>query len=206
MRWKLIFVPVLALFFVGAALTAHSQVVPSAEEGKLPLTIGGGFSNFSLDWGNQNPRMSGYTLWGDWRLPRMPRALQGLGLQIEGRDINWGAPSFLPGHRMVTGSGGVDYQWRGWQRFPRVRPYAKYLIGFGGIWFPNNSSIYQHDTRTVFEPGAGVDVLAWNNVSIRGEYVYQFWPDMFGHGTLNPNGFTVGAVYDFGRRPGSSGY
>src|SRR5215472_10530253 len=115
MQRKLIFVPVLALFFVGAALSAHSQVVPSAEEAKLPLTIGWGFSNFSLDWGTSNPRMSGYTLWGDWRLSRMPLALRGFGIQLEGRDINWSAPKNLPGHRMTTGSGGVIYQWRSWE-------------------------------------------------------------------------------------------
>ena len=198
MQRKLIFVPVLALFFVGAALSAHSQVVPSAEEAKLPLTIGWGFSNFSLDWGTSNPRMSGYTLWGDWRLSRMPLALRGFGIQLEGRDINWSAPKNLPGHRMTTGSGGVIYQWRSWERVPRVRPYAKFLIGFGSISFPGNSPTYNHDTRTVYEPGGGADVLAWRRFSVRGEYVYQFWPDLFGHGTLNPNGFTVGGVYDFG--------
>src|SRR5215469_6429612 len=199
MQRKLIFVPVLALFFVGAALSAHCQVVPSAEEAKLPLTIGAGFSNFSLDWGVTNPRMNGYTLWGDWRPPRMPPALNGLGIQLEGRDILWSAPSALSGHRMTTGSGGVVYQWRGWRRLPRVRPYAKFLIGFGGISFPTNSPTYKHDTRTVYEPGGGVDVLAWNGFSVRVEYVYQFWPNMFGPHALTPNGFSLGAVYDFGR-------
>lgn len=200
MRRMLIVVPVLAMI-LGAALPAHSQVTYSAEEGKLPFTLGAGFSNFSLDWGTTNPRMNGYTIWGDWRLPHMPPALRGLGIELEGRDINWSAPASLPGHRMTTGSGGVIYEWRDWRAFPRIRPYAKYLIGFGSIDFPGNAPNYNHDTRTIYSPGAGVNVLAWNRFSIRGDYVYQFWPDLFGHGSLNPNGFTVGTVYDFGRRP-----
>src|SRR5215472_18176742 len=130
MQRKLIFVPVLALFFVGAALSAHSQVVPSAEEAKLPLTIGWGFSNFSLDWGTSNPRMSGYTLWGDWRLSRMPLALRGFGIQLEGRDIKWSAPKNLAWPP-------DDYRFRRCHlsvaqlgKSARVRPYAKFLIGF----------------------------------------------------------------------------
>src|SRR3974377_2050400 len=95
MRWKLIVVPVLALYFVGAALSAHSQVAPSAEKASLPLTLGGGFSNFSLDWGITNPRMNGFTAWADWRFPRLPPALNGLGIEVEGRDILWSAPSSL---------------------------------------------------------------------------------------------------------------
>lgn len=197
MRWRLIVVPVLALI-LGAALPAHSQVTYSAQEGTLPFTLGGGFSNFSLDWGITNPRMNGYTLWGDWRLPHLPPVLRGLGIEVEGRDINWSAPASLPGHRMTTGSGGPIYEWR---RAGRIRPYGKFLIGFGSIDFPGNAPNYNHDTRTVYEPGAGINVLAWNRFSIRGEYVYQFWPNMFGQGSLNPNGFSVGTVYDFGRRP-----
>jgi hypothetical protein len=198
MRWKLIFVPVLALFFVGAALSAHSQVVYSAQQGSLPFTVGGGFSNFSIDWG-QSRRMSGYTLWGDWRISRVPPALRGIGIEIEGRDINWGAPTAIKGHRMTTGSGGVIYEWRGGERLPRFRPYGKFLIGFGGIAFPGNAPNYNHDTPTVYEPGAGLNVRAWKQLLVRGEYVYQWWPNMFGSGSLTPNGFTVGTVYDFGR-------
>lgn len=194
MRFSLV-----ALFFVGATLSAYSQVVPAAIEGNLPFTVGSGFSNFSIDWG-QGRRMNGYTVWGDWRLPRLPQALNGLGIEAEGRDVLWNAPPSLSGHRMTTGSGGAIYQWR---RAGRIRPYGKFLIGFGSISFPGNVSSppYTHDTRTIYEPGGGADVLAWNRFSVRAEYDYQFWPNMFGHGSLTPNGFTVGGVYDFGRRP-----
>jgi hypothetical protein len=198
MRWKLIVVPVLALLFFGAALPAHSQVIYSAQESSLPFTLGAGFSNFSLDWGTSNPRMSGYTLWGDWRISRVPPVLRGIGIEAEGRDVLWGAPTSLKGHRMTTGSGGVIYEWR---RAGRLRPYGKFLIGFGSISFPGNAPNYNHDTRTIYEPGGGLNVRAWKQFSVRGEYVYQFWPNMFVSGSsLTPNGFSVGTVYDFGRR------
>lgn len=199
MRWQLA-VPVLALSLVAAVLPAYSQVTYSAKEANLPFTAGTGFSNFSLDWGTSNPRMNGYTLWGDWR----PPVLRGLGVELEGRDVPWSAPPNLSGHRMTTGSGGVNYEWRNSHSLPRIRPFGKFLIGFGSISFPTNVSTppYHHDTRTVYEPGGGFDILAANNFSIRAEYDYQWWPQLFGPNALTPNGFTVGAVYDFGRRGG----
>jgi opacity protein-like surface antigen len=199
-RWKLAVVPVLALSVVAAVLPVYSQVAYSAKQANLPFTVGTGFSNFSLDWGTSNPRMNGYTLWVDWRLPHMPPALHGLGIELEGRDVPWSAPASLSGHRMTTGSGGAIYEWRSWRKFPRIRPYAKFLIGFGSISFPGNSPTYNHDTRTVYEPGGGGDIFAANKFSIRAEYDYQWWPQLFGPNALTPSGFTVGAVYDFGRR------
>ena len=51
MRRKLIMVPILALIFMGAGLKARAQVTYSAEEGRLPFTVGAGVSDFSDDWG-----------------------------------------------------------------------------------------------------------------------------------------------------------
>jgi opacity protein-like surface antigen len=196
MRRKLMMVPILALFFMGAGLKARAQVTYSAEEGRLPFTVGAGVSDFSDDWGYLNPRQVGITIWADWRLPHMPRVLQGLGLEFEGRDVNYDTPSYLPGHRMDTALGGPIYQFR---RQSRIRPYVKYLMGIGSIDFPNDTN-YSHDTRTVFAPAGGVDVRFWNRFSVRGEYEYQYWHEIFGPNDLTPNGYTIGAVYDFGLR------
>jgi opacity protein-like surface antigen len=196
MRCKWMFLPITALFILGTALPALSQVTYSAEEGKLPFTVGVGFSNFSDDWGTTNPRQDGVTLWVDWRLPGLPGALKGLGVEFEGRDINYATPSTLPGHRMDTALGGPVYQWR---RKGRIRPYAKYLLGIGSIDFPNGTN-YQHDTRTVYEPGGGVDVRFWSRLSVRAEYDYQFWHQIFGPNDLTPQGVSFGVVYDFGMR------
>jgi hypothetical protein len=196
MRAKLVIVPMLALFFFGAGSKARAQVTYSAEEGKLPFTVGAGVSDFLDDWGNTNPRQVGITMWVDWRVPHLPSRLQGLGIEFEGRDINYATPSYLPGHRMDTALGGPIYQWRGKSR---IRPFGKYLLGIGSIDFPNGTT-YSHDTRTVYEPGGGVDVRFWNSFSVRGEYDYQFWHQLFGTHDLTPNGYTIGAVYDFGLR------
>jgi opacity protein-like surface antigen len=196
MRWKLMILPVMALFSMGSALTARAQVTYSAREGKLPFTIGAGVSDFSDDWGISNPRQVGITMWVDWRLPHMPPLLDGLGLEFEGRDINYATPSYLPGHRMDTALGGPMYQFR---RKGRIRPVGKYLLGVGSIDFPSPGTTYTHDTRVVLEPGVGADVRFWNRFSARAEYDYQFWHAIFGPRDLNPNGFTIGVVYDFGR-------
>jgi opacity protein-like surface antigen len=196
MRGKWTSLWVIVLFFIGAALPALSQVTYSAQEGNLPFTVGVGISNFSDDWGVTNPRQDGITVWADWRLPFLPPALKGLGLEAEGRDINWATPSGIPGHRMDTALIGPMYEWR---RKGKIRPFGKYLLGIGSIDFPNGT-YYSHDTRTVFELGGGVDVRFWNRFSARGQYDYQWWHQIFGPNDLTPNGFTVGVVYDFGAR------
>lgn len=197
MRLRLMILPVLAIFFCGAALPCRAQVTYAAEEGKLPFTVGTGVSNFSDDWGVQNPRQIGMTLWVDWRLPRLPPVLNGLGLEFEGRTVQWSTPAFISGHRMDTALGGPIYQYR---RHSRIRPFGKYLLGIGSIDFPSPGATYTHDTRVVLEPGVGADVRFWSRFSARATYDYQFWHAIFGPNDLNPNGFTIGAVYDFGLR------
>jgi len=195
MRWKSFFVPVLFLFLIGTASRVSAQVAYSAREGKLPLTVGFGVADFSDDWGDRNPRQVGLTLWIDWRLPHMPRKLQGLALEFEGRDVNYATPDYLPGHRMTTGLAGPMYQWR---RENRIRPYVKYLMGIGNLDFPGKCC-YQQDTRAIFAPAGGADVRLAGRLSARGEYEYQFWHEIFGPHDLTPQGFTFGVVYDLGR-------
>jgi hypothetical protein len=56
MRWKLMILSVMASMFLGSVSRATAQVTYSAEEGKLPFTVGMGISSFSDDWGISNPR------------------------------------------------------------------------------------------------------------------------------------------------------
>jgi opacity protein-like surface antigen len=195
MRSKSILVALFALFLIGSATHVGAQVTYSAREGKLPFSVGFGVSNFSDDWGYKNPRQVGLTIWGDWRIPHMPPVLDGLGVEFEGRDINYATPSYIPGHRMTTGLIGPIFEFR---RQSRIRPYLKYLMGIGNIDFPNNSN-YQQDTRAILAPAGGADVRVWGRLSVRGEYEYQFWHAIFGPNDLTPQGVTVGVVYDFGR-------
>ncbi len=195
MRSKSIFLTLLALFLIGSAARVEAQVTYSAREGKLPFSVGFGVSDFSDDWGYTNPRQVGLTLWGDWRIPHMPSKLDGLGLELELRDVNYATPSSIPGHRMTTGLAGPMFEFR---RASRIRPFAKYLMGIGNLDFPNNSN-YQQDTRTIFAPGGGVDIRMVGRLSARAEYEYQYWHAIFGPRDLTPQGFTLGVVYDFGR-------
>jgi len=194
MRLKLPPKLILAALFVAAVFPVYSQVAPAAHQGNIPIVIGGGFSDFSLDWG-PGKRMEGISAWIDWYLNRMPKVLNGLGFEAAGHDINYGRPPGFSKMRQDTAEAGPIYAWNHYRNF---RPYVKYLAGIGSIDFPPPVPDYSHDTFLVLSPAAGVEYRAWGHVWIRGDYEYQYWHQFFGgpH-DLNPNGVTVGASYDF---------
>lgn len=203
----------LAALFATAATPAIAQVAPSAESGGLPIVAGAGASSFNMDWGQdrfgRQRIMEGVTVWFDWNLTRLPgpALLRGLGVELEGRDINFGLPASLSNAalrdngtnlRHDTGLGGVIYTWR---RFRAVHPYGKALAGLGSIDFPPlpySPPTYRHDDRTITAFGAGADIHTWQNVWLRADWEYQSWPNLFGSSNpLTPTGITIGAVYDF---------
>jgi opacity protein-like surface antigen len=188
MRVKLI----LAAFFLLASSPALSQVAPAATEGGLPLVVGAGFSGFYTDWSG---RIDGPIVWAEWNFYRAPWVLNGLGIEVEGRDLNYGRTGSDPRLRLDTGEGGAIYTWRHHRNF---HAYGKCLTGILSIDFSSNSP-YRHDTRTDYVVGGGVEYRAWHNVWVRGDYEYQFATNFFSHHALNPNGFTIGAAYDFKR-------
>ena len=192
MRLKLTPKLIPAVLLVASVVPINSQVVPTARQGSVPIVIGTGFSDFSIDWG-PGRRMEGISAWVDWYPNRLPRVLHGLGIEAAGHDINYGQPTGLSAMRQDTGEGGPIYAW---DHFRNFRPYAKYLMGIGSIDFLPSGS-YTHDTFGVFSPAAGVEFHTWGHVWIRGDYEYQFWRQAWGHHDLNPNGFTIGASYDF---------
>jgi len=185
---KLIF----AVLILTAVLPIHSQASPAAIQGGVPIVVGAGFSDFSIDWG-PGKRMEGISAWADWFPNRLPAVLNGLGVEAEGRDIDFGRPAGVTKVRQDTGLGGLIYTWN---RYLNVRPYVKYLAGVGSIDFPP-AGTYSHDTFSVFSPGGGVEYRAWRHIWIRGDYDYQFWHHTFGNNDLTPTGFTIGASYDF---------
>jgi opacity protein-like surface antigen len=192
MRLKLPLKLILAALFVAAVFPVYSQVTPAARQGSVPIVVGAGFSDFSLDWG-PGKRMEGISAWVDWYPNRLPTALQGLGIEAAGHDINYGLPAGFSRMRQDTGEGGLIYTWN---RYRNFRPYVRYLAGIGSIDFPP-SGTYSHDTFLVLSPGGGVEYRAWQHIWIRGDYEYQFWHQTFGPHDLTPNGFTIGASYDF---------
>jgi hypothetical protein len=194
MRLKRFLSPIFAVSLITLFHPAFSQTVPAATEGHpLPITIGAGVSDIDVDWGKS--RMIGGTLWIDYFPTYLPHFLNGLGVDAEARDINYDRPSTVPSNfRQDTAGGGPIYVWR---RFPNFQIYGKGLVEFGSFDFtitytPN----YKHETRTVAAPGGGLLVHTYKHVWVRADYEYQFWPDLFQR-TFDPQGFTVGAVYDF---------
>jgi opacity protein-like surface antigen len=123
-----------------------------------------------------------------------------LGLEVEGRTIQFNETHNI---RQDTISGGLRYIYnRG-----RFAPYAKALGGLGSADFPKGtyggSIERQHDTFTVLTLGGGLDYKLAHRVYLRADYEYQFWFDYGrgigkpGFGTINPNGFSIGASYKF---------
>ena len=182
---------VFGILFLTASLPVFSQVGPSATEAGLPLVFGVGFSDYYTDWSG---RLDGATLWADWNFNQGPSFLRGFGIEVEGRDLNYGRTGYVPTLRQDTAEGGAIYTWRHYRNF---HLYGKGLLGFGSIDFQHLTPTYSHDTRTIYAPGGGVEYRAWRHVWVRGDYEYQFWTDFFNHHAMNPQGFTVGASYDF---------
>jgi len=186
---------VVGLMFLIASARVLPQAAPSATDSESPFSVGGGLSGFNtaIDGG----KMYGGTLWADYRLNKAPWALQGIGFEVEARDLLLGRSSSQPSYLSEkTFSGGVTYTYRHWENF---RPYGKVLIGYG-------TGIGPTESRTVTSLGGGLDYHLFGKVWLRGEYEYQRWPDYYknsatsGGAPLNPNGFTFGVTYHFGHK------
>ncbi len=200
MRWKQKFGLTLALLFA-CARPALAQAVPAATQKSLPFAIGAGFSGYNPDYGHG--RLLGGTLWIDYAPDWVPSLLRGIGLEIEARDLNYGRSSSLPGNlRQDVAEGGVMYSW---PRFRNFRPYGKISWGYGNLDSETQADHRYSISRTIFSGGGGVEYRVSQRVWVRADYEYQSWPDFFKHsdptisaGRLNPQGFTIGALYQFG--------
>ena len=129
--------------------------------------------------------------------PCCPIFLNGLNIELEGRDVHWNTGDKPQLFRETTGGGGIMYEWR---QFRWFRPYAKGLMSFGSVNFGHNldpigTKPYSHDTRTVYAPGAGIEYRVTGDLWVRGDYEYQIWPMLISK-TLDPQGYTVGVMYD----------
>jgi len=186
----------LAVLLVCTSIPAFSQVVPEigGHPGKgWPLSVGVAYSNYNTDLGG---RLSGATLWADWNFYHLPPLLDGFGLEIEGRDLNFDRTGSDPKLRMDTVEGGVIYTTHFYSRF---HPYGKFLFGYGSIDFTSSNPNYSHDTRTMYVPGGGADIRFYKSLWLRGNYEYQIWPAFFyPNTTMNPRGWDIGVAYDLG--------
>jgi hypothetical protein len=193
MQMKLIPKLFLVAILLAVVPTVIAQVVPSAMQGgSIPIVTGGGYSNFTMDWGPGH-RSHGITAWVD-AYP-FHGVVRNLGIEAEGRTSRWGNP--VPSLREDTGQFGAIYSM---SRFSMIHPYAKFLGGIGSMDFPpsTNAPNYTHDTFTVTSIAGGADFQLYQHIWIRGDYEYQWWHQVFGS-TLTPNGITIGAHWDFRR-------
>jgi opacity protein-like surface antigen len=196
MRLKLAVFPLLAVSFFAIAASAFSQVVPSYErKSGWPFTVGAGPVSYDPDIGHG--RMYGFAGWFDIYPGKLPSFLHGhLGAEGELRDVSLGASSSQPNTRYDTAAMGLIYVWR---RLRNVRPYAKIMVGDGSVDFPRLSPTYAHDTRTFTAPGGGLEFRIKQDLWVRADYEYQTWQSLAIYGALKPQGFTIGASYDFTR-------
>jgi opacity protein-like surface antigen len=201
----------LAALIVCAASSILAQSAPAATQGNLPWAVGLGLSGYNPDDGHGH--LLGGTLWIDYTVPHMPHILHGIGLEAEARDLNYGRSSSEPANlREDVALGGVIYSWR---RYRNLRPYAKLMAGYGNADQESTETTpvtIWHDSRTIMGGGGGVEYMAYRSIWLRLDYEYQSWPDFYKHpsygtppifppaGRLNPQGFTVGAMYHFSHR------
>lgn len=186
-----------ALLILGASIPALSQVAPAVTgRENLPFRVGAGYSNYSTGWPYGPGRLGGPAVWIDYDLPKMPPNFTGLQLELEGRDLNYTRDVPDPQLRQYTVAGGLNLAWR---YDPAFHPYAKFLVGVGNENFTATTPGYHKDSRIFYAPAIGVDVRAYRRLWVRANYEYQLWPDFFTHHTQRPNGFTIGAFYDFSK-------
>ncbi len=181
----------LAAIFVAAAVPLFSQVVPAATQGGLPLVVGGGVSGYYSDW--VNPIIKGPAAWVDWTNYHGPKFLHGLGIEAEGRDLNYGQPANVR-LRMYSFGGGPIYTWH---HYRNLKLYGKFLLDYGAMDFDIGIPGYTHDHWTTYAPGGGAEYRAWRNVWVRVDYEYQFWRlQFYNNNFLSPEGLTLGVSYD----------
>ena len=200
----------LAATFLTAASPLVSQAVYHAEKSTLDLSLGAGLSNFDpgfaqgLPPGNEihegwgQGRMTGGTAWVNLGIPWNARWLRGLGFEGEYRTILEGGSTGQSNIRESNLAGGATYTLRHWNV---VRPYAKYLFGYGEVSFAPvpepDGTPYSQDSRGMNILGAGAEVRCTHHFWVRAEYDYESWGVLLGP-HLQPQGVTVGAMYHLG--------
>ncbi len=123
MRLKQYHVPTMAVLFVCAACSTLAQTAPAATRSKNPFAVGVGVSGYDINnYDYLHGFLLGGTLWIDYKLPHMPSILNGLGLEAEARDLNYGHFSAISTNlRMDTASGGVIYTLPRYGKYPPLR-------------------------------------------------------------------------------------
>jgi opacity protein-like surface antigen len=187
-----------ALLFASFAISAFSQVEPSATSGvgRLTFDAGAGVSDYNMDYSRGHEW--GGTLWLDVNPHIGSSFLRNFSVEVEARDLSRHRGPYLPNNmRTDTLGGGLKYSWHLSRNF---RPYVKALASYGSLDLTKPG---YHWTWVEYAPGGGIDYRPFGHIWLRVDYEYQVWPSVITYPqtiTLDPQGFTVGALYEFGRR------
>jgi len=181
MRSKL----VLAVLLLFPAFPAFSQVAPAAKVSGIPLGVGVGLMNYSMDYA-PGDRIMGVSAWSDYKV------YHGLGIEAEGTALFFAKPARITRFEQNTIKGGLIYHTPTALGF---HPYVKALVGVTRGEFSVRNPFYTVDTFTNYGFGAGVEYKAWRSVFVRADYEYTYLTTYLSPNSLNPNGVTVGATY-----------
>jgi opacity protein-like surface antigen len=190
---------VLAVLVVTCSLPLISQTVPDASIAGVPRWRAGvGVSSINPDIGGHG-NLYGGTLWVEYVLNRIPAVLDGTSIELEARDVRLDRQKTQPVFQLDTAGVGPTYTFR---RRSNLRPYVKANFGLA------NEDYYvgvtrRNQGRSLIAVGGGITVKAYRQVWVRADYEYQALPHFFkfangSSAALNPQGFTVGAMYHLG--------
>lgn len=171
---RTVFAGMVLAFCFGAAVTAHSQVLPSGDSGGALLSAGGTASGFYLQYGER--KMLGVSGFVDLDTRRR------IGIEAEGRWLEFNQTANV---HAETYSIGPRYHFD----IGRLQPYAKGMIGFGNFNFPYNLGQGRYLTVT---GGGGLDYHLKRRIYLRAADVeYQYWPQ-FTYGGMSSFGVSAG--------------
>ena len=165
-----------AMLFVSSV---QAQAIATASGPGSNLVAGGGISNFTSAYGNND--LAGAFIFVDtnpqWRI----------GFEGEGRFLHWHASEQVT---EATYLGGLRVALL--PRPARFSPYVKFLAGAGEITLPSH---YAHGGFLTYAPGAGVDIELTERISMRAiDVEYERWP-LFTYGVLHPYGVSTGMSF-----------
>jgi len=180
------FVASLCILFLCAALSLHSQVLPSASTGGFSLDTGALGAGFQPDYTGIGVATTG------------PKRLYGVGAYADARFSRWiqieGEGRWLRFNEYYPCSNcqGISedtymigprvpvFEWRG------LTPYGKVLVGLGGGSFINGHTF-------VLAYGGGLDYRLSRRITARADFEYQQW--RVTGVTLSPYGVSLGVSY-----------
>lgn len=167
---------VVAMLALLAAVHASAQSRESATAGRTFVWVGGGVSDYYLQYGGvKNLGLTGFVD-ADTR--------RKLGIEAEGRWLDYHQTHNVHAETYLAGP---RYHFN----VNRVQPYVKGLAGLGKFNFPYN---YATGKYFVIGVGGGADYFITPRLSVRGDFEYQYWPQ-FTFGAMSAGGVSVNLRY-----------